>query len=863
MTTNYVDEDLRRELRWISYAKPKTLLGFDHLGPAYLPSMSLKPKGYSICFDKVGGWSPPNQLVREVRNNNCELSLQLSLSFFHTASKTFFGSTWMGQEVHVGDSTDVIDFDYSDIVYLISRINDSSCIGVVEVVASLIDTKRYITIGQYGCGWTMINLFNSSRETFHDISDGYEGVQSSSSTFLLGTPRDLLLYDPTEWKSVLKEMKGCTLSYRGFGHRKLLKISRLIAENEPVGKYDPIAGILPKDVVTSEGKKPMSVPCLADEEVSDGKKGILCLPSNPAIAIPLELKVIDFQILIPNRSQIEEEMVASVIRDSVETERSQAKILQRSAKICFHNGHTVVGGEWKTHRLIDDKDDRDILLLNEETITIDGYVPNDKMALSILIEYEIGLPSENHTYYNPQAMFNSAISTDKSITTLVLGAALFVPSDGKVLFLRNQSGKSKSADSMGIELKMRNDDVCTWLSPKPLFDMSKLRKLSKSLNNRRGKSAKDEDDDEDEASIIAFDLHAFDPVKGELSHLDDVDVREGDSKTSKFKDYDAAEEKSYSKKTRMDEEKYPGAKADVMRSSISSKKPSYKVSTKSTRRERDDDEESVAESLVEGNSDFCSLRLDPQFYSGRGDADSDAFSVASFRSDNRISVPKDRNSLLYQSMNTKLHTAEPRKQLGGEIIQAREVLESDSVLEHFKADSRRETLRAAPKTDVSAPAYTLRELSRGARSRLSRHGYSGVIQDSTGYLDNLQNRATVRQAAVDILLEAGDSLSINDITIQFAGYRAGAKGLNSASVAYPRAVYFSYQFYSCQPTRTEPMRLLPADIGQVSVLARDEAHARDEIPLALRYIIDTGAATPTEAIEFAEYLANKTLCIDV
>jgi hypothetical protein len=93
--------------------------------------MSLKPKGYSICFDKVGGWSPPNQLIREVRNNNYELSLQLSLSFFHTSSKTFFGSTWMGQEVHVGDSTDVIDFDYSDIVYLISRINDPACIGVV------------------------------------------------------------------------------------------------------------------------------------------------------------------------------------------------------------------------------------------------------------------------------------------------------------------------------------------------------------------------------------------------------------------------------------------------------------------------------------------------------------------------------------------------------------------------------------------------------------------------------------------------------------------------------------------------------------------------------------------------------------
>jgi len=857
------DDDLRRELKWISYVKPKTLLGFDHLGPAYLPSMSFKPKGISICFDKVNGWSPPPQLIREVRSNNYELSIQLSLSFFHTSSKTFFGSTWMGQEIHVGDNIDSIDFDYSDIVYLISRINDATCIGVVEVVASLIDPKRYLTVGQYGCGWTMINLFNNARESYHDIADGYEGVQFNSSTFLLGTPRDLLLYDTTEWKNSIREMKGCNLTYRGFSHRKLLKLSRLIAENEPVGKYDSIAGLLPKEVCTAEGKKPTDIPCLADEEVSDGKKGILCLPSSPAIAVPMELIIGEFQILIPNRSQIEADMIASVIRERVDPEAAQAKVLQRNAKLSFHNGHTIIGGEWKSCRLVDDKDDRDILLLNEDAIRLEGYVPNDKMALVIIIEYEIGVPSDNHTYFNPQAMFNSAIGTEKSITTLTLGSAVFVPSDGKVLFLRNQSGKS--SDSMGIELKMRNDEVCNILSPKPLFDLSKLRKTSRSLTTKkRGKSAKDEDDDLVDEAIIAFDLKAFDPIKGELSHLDDVDVREGDVRASKFKDFDDADEKLYSKKSRASDSKGGGSKDELVKTSTTSiKKPSYKVSAKSTRRYRDDDEESIADSIVEGNSEVCSLRLDPNFYSGRGDADSDAFSVASFRSDNRISVPKDRNSLLFQSMNTKLHTAESRKKNGGEIMQAREVLDSDSVLDHFKSDRRETTMRAAAKTEVSAPSYSLRELSRGARSRLSRHGYSGVIQDSTGYLDNFQNRSTVRQAAVDILLEAGDHRSINDITIQFAGYRAGAKGLNNASVAYPRAVYFSFQFYTCQPTRTEPMRLLPADVGQVSVLARDEAHARDEIPLALRYTIDSGAATPTEAIEFAEYLANGTLYVDV
>ena len=45
---------------------------------------------------------------------------------------------------------DFLDFDYSELVYMITRINDPSCVGIVEVVASKVDARRNITVAQYG-----------------------------------------------------------------------------------------------------------------------------------------------------------------------------------------------------------------------------------------------------------------------------------------------------------------------------------------------------------------------------------------------------------------------------------------------------------------------------------------------------------------------------------------------------------------------------------------------------------------------------------------------------------------------------------------------------------------------------------------
>ena len=58
-----------------------------------------------------------------------------------------------------------------------------------------------------------------------------------SCPFFQGSPRDLALNsDISILKSRLKEISGCTLQFKLYSQRKLLKAQRLIAENEAIGR---------------------------------------------------------------------------------------------------------------------------------------------------------------------------------------------------------------------------------------------------------------------------------------------------------------------------------------------------------------------------------------------------------------------------------------------------------------------------------------------------------------------------------------------------------------------------------------------------------------------------------------------------
>ena len=181
---NEKEDESRRALRWVSYTKPRVVFGFDHLTPAYVPAMSNKTCGYSVCFEKVIGFRPPIEVLNELDQGGIEISVQLSMSLFHLNSVSFFGTTWMGSPVPLSSDgrtvSDVVDFDSNEVVYFMSRLTDSSCVGVLEVVASKVDSDTGVVLSQYGCGWTMLNLF-AQNPSPADISEGHQNVQLTVS----------------------------------------------------------------------------------------------------------------------------------------------------------------------------------------------------------------------------------------------------------------------------------------------------------------------------------------------------------------------------------------------------------------------------------------------------------------------------------------------------------------------------------------------------------------------------------------------------------------------------------------------------------------------------------------------------------
>jgi hypothetical protein len=141
--------------KWLAFVKPRMVLGFDRIAKEIQPDMSSKPRGLALVFEKVQGWTIPNQLLEDMEVKGYQVSVQLSLSMFHTLSRTFFGSTWMGVPIQLAeadkdDLARVVDFDYNDLLYMISRLQDKTCVAVIEIVASTIDTKSEVLVSQHG-----------------------------------------------------------------------------------------------------------------------------------------------------------------------------------------------------------------------------------------------------------------------------------------------------------------------------------------------------------------------------------------------------------------------------------------------------------------------------------------------------------------------------------------------------------------------------------------------------------------------------------------------------------------------------------------------------------------------------------------
>jgi len=147
-------EYIRRNAKWYMITKPNNVLGFDPLQSAPLPIVGPRARGICLCLEKIVGWKLPIHQFPKINSVEEIFVVQLSFSLFHFQSKSFFGTTWIGSQINLTEGQEslpaIIDVDYNDLVYLMTRVTDPSCIGIVEIIISQFNTKKNVKISQFG-----------------------------------------------------------------------------------------------------------------------------------------------------------------------------------------------------------------------------------------------------------------------------------------------------------------------------------------------------------------------------------------------------------------------------------------------------------------------------------------------------------------------------------------------------------------------------------------------------------------------------------------------------------------------------------------------------------------------------------------
>ena len=477
----------------------------------------------------------------------------------------------------------------------------------------------------------------------------------------------------------------------------------------------------------------------------------------------------------------------------------------------LHNGHTIVGNEWHSY-LLEEDEEENTLVAKQNVVEINGYVAHELMALAFLLEYDIGVPIASHA--DTMSLLQSS-SQGKQSTRLALGGSTFIPFDGEELILRNVSKREE--DLLGVELPM-SKEPCSILTLSPVYADAALSTHTDDDESKAGS-------EDDLGFMVSFDLRAFHPVDGEIQHRDLIAVEAiADGRTL---DVSVEEEKL-------------GRSPARSTGRITERSPAKRVKSRYEGLEP----EAESDTIVAGTVEIPVLKLDPSYYGENRDSPAERGGITVSP---RLNIPRDKKSLLARALLSKV--------VAGHVT-------DEGLLEDHDDKGSILLARVGDKSSFAAQLQkdaSFRDLSRGARARLSRFGFDANIMgrgtDYTIIGPTADTNAVI--SPIDLALETNDGLLGNEVLLTFAGYRT------SMSLVPPKAIYVTYQFYTCSPTRTEVMRLSSAEHGGVHALLREEAIDRLEATLAIRHLIDCSLSTPREVEDFVAYLARSWLYVDV
>lgn len=882
----------RRCRRWQAFQRRRRLLGFDDVPQIERPRLSTQRTPIVLSLRSIEGWSAPRALKERLAADGATLECALSLSFFDCASRRFFGGTWIGRPVQVDTTGGKNTIQSCELVHWCSRVDDAACVAVIEVVACAKRDGR--TVAQYGCGWTFLRLFSEDSPLTIDAAAEPDGDVLKDGSYELrplydGTPRKLVLAaaklnvtrqqpkgtarrdEDLARAAGADSLKNCALVCRARRHDGLQRAWHLMGDDDVVSAQDLVPGLapwsshgssslqLPPDGRSLSGKRPMLGARKLDDSrgrSSDASMWHLVPQPKPKLATEHALHLDCLQVRVPDRKRLEQRLKRYVAFHGPELPQNGTdvaeKIVARRLCLGLHNGRALVLRRTKAdgfERIDLDTNGDTLEGPADASIILNGYVKHALYAVVVALEYEIQ-PAQKVAQLSGKSV---APKTFK--VTLGLGA--YVPFDGRRLRL------STGRDAQNVaycELELNADDTCREVSTSFVFPPS---------TTGEGQSAMSATATGDFDALSLQQYASGKTVRFCLSAVDGPAAKKGKDRRLQDETPDRLSDDSSDVESVADDEDLGDSGEEGARSSsedesvVAPLRKKKKKPKKAQEESSEDDASTLSRSVVSGDSRRSELQSHRKKKSKTYASSDDESAPRRPRRKHREADVETRQdadgwrkaapssgSMLASLLGAPLHRADGHRAVGHPT--------------------------ARPPTTMTTAVGGARPqgdaLSRAQRSRLARHGYPTVqLDDARALVPGDHNGA----ARYDLALEASDPLALHEITVQFAAFRA-----NTPSTPLPRAVYFTFQFYTLPPTRTERLKLASRnsedskvdrgvqaanDASRLLVRERSDRSRRseDEPPLILKFAVDCSTGAPNEATFFAEYLATKVLHVDV
>jgi hypothetical protein len=143
------------------------------------------PATYAVCVSNTT-WPLSGSIKKRLEETGeRRITCSMSMSFYHFTGAKFYGSTFVGHEhaftlKSVKNDTLIQIKNFNELVYFQTKVYDSNCFVVIELVVSLYDHYGDVVEKRYGCGFVLISTFFS------------ELPYAGSTHVYEGSPRELL-----------------------------------------------------------------------------------------------------------------------------------------------------------------------------------------------------------------------------------------------------------------------------------------------------------------------------------------------------------------------------------------------------------------------------------------------------------------------------------------------------------------------------------------------------------------------------------------------------------------------------------------------------------------------------------------------